>query len=76
MVEKSPFGVLKLVAFININQERRRRVTALTVTCKQSEVETITAQFFNWNPVIALYMDIESTFTITVRDYHHARKGS
>jgi len=76
MVEKSPFGVLKLVTFININEARRRRVTALTITCKQSEVETITAQFFNWNPVIALYMDIESTFTITQRDYHHARKGS
>jgi hypothetical protein len=72
MVEKSPVGILKLATPVRIGEERGRRVTLLTVACKQSEIGTITAQFVHWNPVFER-LDIESTFTITVRDYHHGR---
>jgi hypothetical protein len=72
MVEKSPVGVLKLSTPVRIGEERGRCVTLLTVACKQSEIGTITAQFVHWNPVFER-LDIESVFTITVRDYHNGR---
>jgi hypothetical protein len=72
MVEKSPVGILKLATPVRTSEDRGRRVTLLTVVCKQSEIGEVTARFIHWNPVFER-LDIESTFTITVRDYHHGR---
>jgi len=72
MVEKSPVGILKLSTPIRTSEERGRLLTLLTVACHQPEIAEITARFIDWNPVFQR-LDIESTFTITVRDRHHGR---
>lgn len=72
MVEKSPVGILKLSMPVTTSEDRGRLVTLMTVACKQSEVGEITAKFFYFNPVLER-LNIESVFTITVRDYHHGR---
>jgi len=73
-LEKSPVGILKLSTPIRTSEERGRLVTLLTVACRQSEVGAITAQFMGWNPALES-MDVESVFTITMRDRYPANWG-
>jgi hypothetical protein len=67
-----PVGILKLSTPIRTSEERGRLLTLLTVACHQSEIGEVTARFFDWNPLFE-NSNIESTFTITVRNRHHGR---